>query len=994
MSAGQVWVDNAIVTEGNAGTKVATFTVRRTGGTDAFDLSYATADGIALAADGDYVATSGVLHFGAGVESATISVTVKGDTKFELDEYFFLKLTGATNGAFVWQDQALGAITTDDKTSAAGNVWINNSSIVEGNSGTRLMTFTVERSGGSTAFSVDYATETSLATEGVDYVAKSGTLTFAAGETSKTITVEVKGDTAFEGYENFSVVLSNATAGAAIVSLFGGPGRGLGTILDDDTGGRGMVSIQGPVSVVEGNSGTKVATFTVRRIGGTGAFSVDYSTSGDPQDDSDFVHKAGTLQFAAGVDSQTISVTVKGDTTPEPEEGFSIFLSNPTNGAIISQGLILTTIINDDGQGAGEVWVDDATVTESSGSLKLMTFTVSRSSGALPFSVSYQTWDGYGYDPSTGTPFPGATAAQDYVAQSGVLQFAAGVMSRTVSIIINGDTTAEAAENFVLMLSNPTNGATLRNYVGNGTIVDDDGTIPTTPGHVRIDNVSVLEGNSGTKTMTFTVTRYGGTGAFSVDYDTADYGASVVGGDYLAASGTLQFAAGVASRTFTVAVKGDTIVEELRTFAAVLTNATNGAIIDRRIGYGTILDDDVAGTGTGGDDTLLGTAGADTLDGGAGNDTLDGGPGADTMKGGTGDDTYYVDNTGDKTIEANGAGTDHVFSTVSFSLAGQYVEKLTLTGSANIDATGNTQANTLTGNAGNNVLNGGTGADTMTGGAGNDTYYVDNAGDKAIEVNNGGTDQAFSSVGFSLAGQYVEKLTLTGSGNINGTGNTLANTLTGNAGNNVLNGGTGADTMAGGAGDDTYYVDNAGDTVVEANGAGNDQAFSSVSFSLAGQFVEKLTLTGSGSINGTGNSLANILTGNSGNNALNGSTGNDVLNGGAGTDVLTGGSGLDTFVFDSALAGAVDTVADFSAPSDTIQLDRTVFAALTALGTLSAAAFFTGTAAHDADDRIIYNAATGNLFYDSDGTGANAAVQFARLTGAPAITNADFTVVA
>ncbi len=158
--------------------------------------------------------------------------------------------------------------------------------------------------------------------------------------------------------------------------------------------------------------------------------------------------------------------------------------------------------------------------------------------------------------------------------------------------------------------------------------------------------------------------------------------------------------------------------------------------------------------------------------------------------------------------------------------------------------------------------------------------------------------------------------------------------------------------------------------------------------------VENLTLTGSGNINGSGNSLANTLTGNSGNNALNGGTGNDVLNGGTGTDVMTGGTGTDTFVFNSALAGNIDTVADFSAPNDTIQLDRSIFAAITTLGTLSAAAFFSGAAAHDASDRIIYNSATGNLFYDSDGTGANAAVQFARLTGAPAITNTNFTVVA
>jgi len=387
----------------------------------------------------------------------------------------------------------------------------------------------------------------------------------------------------------------------------------------------------------------------------------------------------------------------------------------------------------------------------------------------------------------------------------------------------------------------------------------------------------------------------------------------------------------------------------------------------------------------GGNIDATGNSFANTLTGNSGNNALDGLAGADVMAGGLGDDTYYVDNTGDSVIEANNAGVDQIFSSVSYSLAGQYVENLTLTGSGNINGTGNSLNNLLIGNSGNNALNGGTGADAMAGGAGDDTYYVDNTGDSVIEVNGAGTDQVSSSVSYSLAGQYIERLTLSGSGNIDATGNSLANTLTGNSGNNVLNGGTGADTMTGGTGDDTFHVDNAGDSVVEMNGAGTDQVFSSITYSLAGQYVENLTLTGSGNIDATGNSLANSLTGNSGNN---------VLNGGAGTDVLTGGDGDDTFVFNSTLAGNIDTVADFSAADDTIQLDQSIFAAITTLGTLSAAAFFDGAAAQDADDRIIYNSATGNLFYDSDGTGATAAVQFANLTGTPAITNTNFTVVA
>ncbi|MCW2274642.1 Ca2+-binding RTX toxin-like protein, partial [Rhodoblastus acidophilus] len=386
-------------------------------------------------------------------------------------------------------------------------------------------------------------------------------------------------------------------------------------------------------------------------------------------------------------------------------------------------------------------------------------------------------------------------------------------------------------------------------------------------------------------------------------------------------------------------------------------------------------------------DTLTGDGSNNVFWGGDGADILDGAGGADVMAGGAGNDTYYVDNAGDLVKEASGAGTDSVYASVSFSLAGQNIENLTLTGSAAINGTGNGLANILTGNAGNNVLNGGGGADVIAGGAGNDTYYVDNAGDVVKEASGAGTDWVYASVSFSLAGQNIETLALTGSAAINGTGNGLANSLTGNAANNVLNGGGGADVMAGGAGNDTYYVDNAGDVVNEASGAGTDLVYASVSYSLAGQNLETLTLTGSAAINATGNSLANTLTGNAGNN---------VLNGGAGNDTLNGGAGADRFVFNTALNGAtnVDTIVGFSVVDDKITLENGVFTALTTLGTLSPDAFYVGAAAHDATDRIIYTSGTGALSYDADGSGAVAAVRFATLsTGLTTLANTNFVVI-
>ena len=259
------------------------------------------------------------------------------------------------------------------------------------------------------------------------------------------------------------------------------------------------------------------------------------------------------------------------------------------------------------------------------------------------------------------------------------------------------------------------------------------------------------------------------------------------------------------------------------------------------------------------------------------------------MIGGLGNDTYVVDNAGDVVTEALNEGTDTVQASITYTL-GANVENLTLTGTANINGTGNGVANVITGNSGNNVLDGGAGADTMIGGAGNDTYVVDNVGDVVTEALNEGTDTVQASVTYTL-GANVENLTLTGSANINGTGNGLDNVITGNSGvniltggdgNDTLDGGLGADTMIGGLGNDTYVVDNAGDVVTEALNEGTDTVQSSITYML-GANVENLTLTGTGNIAGTGNELDNVLTGNSGDN------------------VLDGGAGIDTAVYTSTL---------------------------------------------------------------------------------------------
>ncbi|MER9255078.1 calcium-binding protein [Mesorhizobium sp. M0598] len=393
---------------------------------------------------------------------------------------------------------------------------------------------------------------------------------------------------------------------------------------------------------------------------------------------------------------------------------------------------------------------------------------------------------------------------------------------------------------------------------------------------------------------------------------------------------------------------------------------------------------------------LTGNEFAQTILGNAGANIINGGAGADTMAGYGGNDTYYVDNAGDRAIEAVGGGNDKVLASVSHVLsAGSYIELLATnspSGTTAINLTGNGSGQTIQGNAGANVINGRGGADTMTGYGGNDTYYIDNAGDRVNEAVGGGTDKILASASYALsAGSQIELLATTSpsvSTAINLTGNEFAQTIQGNAGANVINGGGGADTMAGRGGNDTYYVDNAADKVVEALGGGTDKVLASVSHALlAGSQIELLATaspSGTTAINLTGNGFAQTIQGNAGAN---------IINGGGGADILTGNGGNDVFVFNSALgAGNIDRITDFNKLQDKIQLDDAVFAGLK-LGGLSSDAFFAGTAAHDSSDHIIYNSSTGALSFDSDGIGGAAQIQFATLSPGLSLAAGSFLVI-
>jgi Ca2+-binding RTX toxin-like protein len=416
-------------------------------------------------------------------------------------------------------------------------------------------------------------------------------------------------------------------------------------------------------------------------------------------------------------------------------------------------------------------------------------------------------------------------------------------------------------------------------------------------------------------------------------------------------------------------------------------------------------------TGNSETNVLTGNSAANVLDGGGAGAGL-----GDTLIGDAGNDTFIVRSSYDNISDS--AGIDLVKSYVTWELASGF-ENLTLLGTDNTQGTGNSTNNFITGNdsgnllmgmdgvdtlyglGGDDTLDGGGGADKLIGGVGDDTYIIDDIKDTITEKVNEGTDTietALTSISLAKLAA-VENLHYTGFSSATLVGNALSNTLTGSTGNDKLDGGTGSDSLVGGNGNDLYIVDNVSDSITENDAEGTDYVQSSVTFTLS-SYVENLTLTGKTAINGTGNDQDNIIAGNSAANTLNGGLGNDTLDGGTGNDTLTGGDGADIFKFSTALGKTnIDTVTDFTHGTDQLQLDDAIFKKfIGSSGQVGAGNFVSGgngVKAVDTNDYLIFNTTTGALFYDADGSGKGAAIQFATITlvGVQELSASDFLVI-
>jgi hypothetical protein len=442
----------------------------------------------------------------------------------------------------------------------AKTVKITDASIVEGNTGSASMTFTVSWSGakgGAGSVRVAYATANVTATAGSDYTAKSDTLTLSnTGCRCATIAVPVLADAMTEGTETFVVNLKNPVNATIADS------QGVGTIYDDE----------GPASFVvsdaSANESTGTITFAVLMTNSTqGTRTVNYATAADTASaGTDYTSKTGALTFN-GQTSKNVSVTIFDDTLNEADETFNLVLSNGTITILDDTGV--GTIVDDDAEPT--ISVSDATAAENN--------------GPLAFTISLSTMSGQEVDVDYTTADGTAIAGDDYTQTSGTAVIPAGQTSAEIDVPVLHDATHESNETLTLDLSSPSN-SSIVDAQGAGTITNDDAV-----SEASIGDVSLAEGDTGSTPATFDVTlNHASDTTATVNWATANGTVSAID-DYVSASGTVSFAPGETAKEVSVDVVGDTVHESDETFTVALSNPS-GVTIGSGTGTATITNDD------------------------------------------------------------------------------------------------------------------------------------------------------------------------------------------------------------------------------------------------------------------------------------------------------------------------------------------------------------------------------------------------------------------
>ncbi|WP_096788053.1 Calx-beta domain-containing protein [Rhodobacter sp. CZR27] len=819
---------------------------------DAVSVDYQFRSGSAQLRD-DFYSTdfAGTLTFAPGETVRTIQIRSYGDSLDELDESVFLELSdprGASFGGNIHTLSATGWVLDEDGVGVNRALAVSSPVVTEAAGGQALFTLSL-----SEAFTTDrtfsFTTYDGSARAGSDYVARTGTVTFLAGQTEATVAVTLINDGAIEAGESFGLAVTGAHGVPAATGTAG--------ILNEDGAG--------PVISVEGGRESEYSylTYTVRLSEpASDAVSVDYQfRSGSAQLRDDFYSTdfAGTLTFAPGETVRTIQIRSYGDSLDELDESVFLELSDPRGASFGGNIHTLSAtgwVLDEDGVGVNRALaVSSPVVTEAAGGQALFTLSLSEAF-TTDRTFSFTTYDG------------SARAGSDYVARTGTVTFLAGQTEATVAVTLINDGAIEAGESFGLAV---TGAHGVPAATGTAGILNEDGAGPV---------ISVEGGRESEYSyLTYTVRlSEPASDAVSVDYQFRS-GSAQLRDDFYSTdfAGTLTFAPGETVRTIQIRSYGDSL-DELDESVFLELSDPRGASFgggNRTLSAtGWVLDGDGVG---------LNRSVA------VGNATVQEGPGGRVA--------VFV-------VDLSAPSTERIA-----------IDFQTLAGTARAGSD-------FTARSGEVVFRPG---QTQA------EIRIPIADDLVLE-----NTESFS---LRLVPPFPSQISSATPVPV-GVATIIDGSLRGTGGN---------DRLAG-----TAYAER-----IEGL-AGNDR-----------------------------------LDGRGGNDILGGGGGNDRMIGGDGADVLSGNAGRDTFVFDTRPGGGnVDRITDFNVAADMMLLENEIFRGLSE-GALRNAAFASNRSgqATDATDRFIYERDTGALWYDADGTGGVGRVQIATLSPGLSLTAADFLVI-
>lgn len=500
--------------------------------------------------------------FPAGISISSAGV-VSGTTSAAPGNYpVNLRVTDASTGPGIYFEVEPFTLTVS--TAPSVSIAVSPASVSE--DGATNLTYTVTRSLNLSSATVVNITTSGTATAGSDYTGNVATVSIPAGATTATVTIDPTVDGTVEADE--TVIL---TVAAGTGYTVGAPASATGTILNDDVPSA-TISVS-PAAVAEDGAPNLVYTVTLNQAS-LSPTSINYTIGGTAANGTDYATITSPLVIVAGSTTGTITVNPTADATIEANETVTLTLAAGTGYTVGVPNSATGTILNDD---LPNLTINDVTANEGNAGITNFTFTVSLSAPAGPGGVTFDIAS------ANGT----ATAGIDYVANSLTGQtIPSGSSTYTFTVQVNGDALNEPSETFFVNVTNVVN-AVVVDGQGVGTIVNDD-PLPS----LSINDVSVVEGNSGTTNAVFTVTLSAASGqTVTVNYATAD-GTATQPADYTSTSGTLSFTPGQTTRTITVPVVGETVPEANETYFVNLSGATNATIADNQ-GVGTITNDDV-----------------------------------------------------------------------------------------------------------------------------------------------------------------------------------------------------------------------------------------------------------------------------------------------------------------------------------------------------------------------------------------------------------------